>query len=124
MNSRVDPPPGDRRQPSFFGSGVSMRPLVRPITDRLAPPARRVPPLTAGLVVWGLGAAGTLVAQAAAPLPPPAALKRLSVEELSQVEVESVSRRPEKLSEAASAIQVIAGEEIRRSGAGSLPEAL
>lgn len=53
-----------------------------------------------------------------------AALKRLSVEELMNIEVTSVSRRPERLSQAASAIQVISGEEIRRSGATSLPEAL
>src|SRR6185436_3308608 len=35
-----------------------------------------------------------------------------------------VSRRPEKLSDVASAIQVITQEDIRRSGATSLPEAL
>lgn len=54
------------------------------------------------------------------------ALKKLSVEELLNVEMEvtSVSRRPEKLWEAASAIQVIAEDDIRRSGASSLPEAL
>ncbi|MEO7345615.1 MAG: TonB-dependent receptor [Opitutaceae bacterium] len=40
------------------------------------------------------------------------------------IEVTSVSRRPEKLLAAASAIQVITGEEIRRAGASSLPEAL
>ncbi|HYK19402.1 MAG TPA: TonB-dependent receptor [Pyrinomonadaceae bacterium] len=40
------------------------------------------------------------------------------------VEVTSVSRRPEKLSQTASSIQVITGEEIRRSGATTLPEAL
>jgi len=40
------------------------------------------------------------------------------------IEVTSVSRRPEKLSEAASAIQVITADDIRRSGATSLPEAL
>ncbi|HUS11549.1 MAG TPA: TonB-dependent receptor [Pyrinomonadaceae bacterium] len=57
--------------------------------------------------------------------PPSAnALKRLSVEELMDIEVTSVSRRPEKLSETASAIQVITQEDIRRSGATSLPEAL
>lgn len=54
----------------------------------------------------------------------PDELKRLSVEELLDVEVTSVSRRPERLSQAASAIQVISQEEIRRSGATSLPEAL
>ena len=40
------------------------------------------------------------------------------------MEVTSVSRRSEKLSETASAIQVITGDDIRRSGATSLPEAL
>ena len=57
-------------------------------------------------------------------VPPPGALKQLSLEQLMDIEVTSVSRRPEKLSETASAIQVITGEEIRRSGASSLPEAL
>jgi iron complex outermembrane receptor protein len=54
----------------------------------------------------------------------PGALKKLTLEQLLNVEVTSVSKRPEKLSQAASAIQVIAGEDIRRSGATSLPEAL
>ena len=40
------------------------------------------------------------------------------------VEVTSVARHPEKLLEAASAIQVITQEDIRRSGATSIPEAL
>lgn len=57
-------------------------------------------------------------------LPPPSTLKRLSLEQLLDVEVTSVSKRPEKLGETASAIQVITGEDIRRSGASSLPEAL
>src|SRR5258706_3379652 len=51
-------------------------------------------------------------------------LKRLNVEDLMNVEVTSVSRHPQKLLEAASAIQVITQEEIRRSGATSIPEAL
>ena len=54
----------------------------------------------------------------------PIELKRLSVEQLMQINVTSVSRQPEKLSEAASAIQVITNDEIRRSGATSIPEAL
>lgn len=41
-----------------------------------------------------------------------------------EMEVTSVSKRPEKLSETASAIQVVTGENIRRSGAVSIPEAL
>ena len=51
-------------------------------------------------------------------------LSRLSLEELSQVEVTSVSRRPEALADAAAAIYVISREDIRRSGATSLPEVL
>lgn len=46
------------------------------------------------------------------------------MEELMNLEVTSVSRQPEKLTEVASAIQVITQEDIRRSGATSLPEAL
>jgi iron complex outermembrane recepter protein len=51
-------------------------------------------------------------------------LKRMKVEDLLSIEVTSVGRRPEKLLGAAAAIQVITGEEIRRSGAVTLPEAL
>jgi iron complex outermembrane receptor protein len=52
------------------------------------------------------------------------ALKKLAFEELFDIEITTVSRRPERLVDAASAIQVITAEEIRRSGASSLPEAL
>jgi iron complex outermembrane receptor protein len=48
----------------------------------------------------------------------------MSLEELSNLVVTSVSRRPESLSDAASAIQVITADQIRRSGATSIPEAL
>lgn len=51
-------------------------------------------------------------------------LSRLSLEELAQVEVTSVSRRPEPLSAAAAAVFVISRDDIRRSGAASLPEVL
>lgn len=51
-------------------------------------------------------------------------LKKLSLEELMSIEVTSVSLRAEKLASAASAIQVVTSEDIRRSGAAILPEAL
>src|SRR3989454_4834407 len=54
----------------------------------------------------------------------PAELKRMSLEQLLNVEVTTVSRQLEKWFEAPSAIQVITQEDIRRSGATSLPEAL
>jgi iron complex outermembrane receptor protein len=51
-------------------------------------------------------------------------LKELSVEDLMNIEVTSVSRRPERLLDVASAIQVITRDDIVRAGATSLPEAL
>src|SRR5438309_904914 len=52
------------------------------------------------------------------------ALKRLSLDQLMNVEVMSVALRPQRLFETPSAIQVITQDEIRQSGATSLPEAL
>jgi len=54
----------------------------------------------------------------------PDALADLSIEDLANLEVTSVSRRPEKLSETPSAIQVVTSDEIHRSGATSIPQAL
>ncbi|MGA1795075.1 MAG: TonB-dependent receptor plug domain-containing protein [bacterium] len=48
----------------------------------------------------------------------------LSLEELKQITIISVLKRPQKLSEATSAISVITQEDIRRSGATSIPELL
>lgn len=48
----------------------------------------------------------------------------LSLEELMDVEVYSVSKKPERLINAAAAIYVLTYEDIRRSGARSIPEAL
>lgn len=52
------------------------------------------------------------------------ALKRMSVEELLNVEVTSVSRREEGLLNAPAAVAVISREDMRRSGATSMPELL
>ncbi|GAB4253323.1 TonB-dependent receptor plug domain-containing protein [Deferrisoma sp.] len=51
-------------------------------------------------------------------------LAGLSLEELLSTEVTTVSRRAEALSDAAAAVAVITAEDIRRSGATSVPEAL
>lgn len=53
-----------------------------------------------------------------------AALAELSLEQLSDIVVTSVSRRDERLSDVASSVYVIGREDIRRSGATSLQEAL
>ena len=47
-----------------------------------------------------------------------------SLEELMTITITSVSKRPEKLSDAPAAIYVITQEDIRRSGVTSIPEAL
>src|SRR6202021_1620382 len=77
--------------------------------------------------VWGaaawvicalLGSTSLAAAQTRDPL------KDLSIEELSNIEVTSVSKREERLSDAPTSLFVITSEDIRRSGVTSLPEAL
>ena len=51
-------------------------------------------------------------------------LTDLSLEELANLQITSVSRRSERLSDAAASVYVITAEAIRRSGASSLPQAL
>jgi iron complex outermembrane receptor protein len=72
-----------------------------------------------------------VVAIAAATIPitvaaasPSASLADLSLEELANLEITSVSRRAERLADAPASVYVITGDDIRRSGATSLPEAL
>jgi iron complex outermembrane recepter protein len=54
----------------------------------------------------------------------PLDLKKLSLEELSQIEVTSPSKEPVPAFRTPTAISVLTGEQIRRSGATSIPEAL
>jgi iron complex outermembrane receptor protein len=54
----------------------------------------------------------------------PSTLKKLSVEELADVDVTSVSKYPEKFSEAAAAVAVLTSEDIERSGVSNIPDAL
>ncbi|MBI1790303.1 MAG: TonB-dependent receptor [Acidobacteria bacterium] len=51
-------------------------------------------------------------------------LTEVSLEDLMDIEVASVSRREQKISQSASAVYVISAEEIRRSGLASIPELL
>jgi iron complex outermembrane receptor protein len=54
----------------------------------------------------------------------PATLKLLSLEQLSAMEVTTPSKEPQPAMRAPVAIYVVTGEDIRRSGATSIPEAL
>jgi iron complex outermembrane recepter protein len=95
-----------------------------------APAAHRVACVLAGLLLAGIhGAARAASAASAQTTSQEGAasnteLKRMSLAQLMDVEVTSVSKEPEKLLEAAASIQVITSEEIRRSGATTLPQAL
>ena len=51
-------------------------------------------------------------------------LKRLSIEELAELDVTSVSRRVERLAQTAAAVSVVRQEDIRRTGVATLAEAM
>jgi iron complex outermembrane receptor protein len=98
------------------------------------PPMRR---LFAVISLFALNQAAAQVAlRLPAPSPQPSAtpglagyrspseLKKLPLEQLVDVEITSAARRPEPLSRAASAVDVITDEDIRRSGVTNLPDAL
>jgi len=64
------------------------------------------------------------VSRAASSREQPLDLTALSIEELMDIEVTSVSKKPEKMAEAAAAVAVVTREDLRRAGATSIPEAL
>ncbi|MFC5460475.1 TonB-dependent receptor plug domain-containing protein [Massilia niabensis] len=71
-------------------------------------------------------AAGAVTAASAAAVDQPegADFADLSIEELANIQVTSVSKKPERLLEAPASVFVITADDIRRSGASTLPEAL
>jgi iron complex outermembrane recepter protein len=84
-----------------------------------------VPAAVTACALWLVGsAAPARAAGTALQAVDPADLKNLSIEELMQLDVTSVSRRSERLSQAAAAIAVITQEDLRRSGVTNLPDAL
>jgi len=58
------------------------------------------------------------------PQQPPADLTKVNIEDLMNIDVTSVSKKDQKLSQVASAIFVITQEDIRRSGATNIPDLL
>ncbi len=95
----------------------------------ISPGLIRIPQRTCR--VWGRGilagcllAAASAFAQTSNDAADVKSLKQLSLDELTNIEVTSVSKRAEKLTEVASAIQVITSEDIQHSAATSLPEVL
>jgi iron complex outermembrane receptor protein len=85
-------------------------------------PVRRLP--VSSLVI---ALAGVLAAPARADIfsaHQPADFADMSIEELANIEITSVSRRPERLQDAPASVFVITADDIRRTAARSLPEAL
>ncbi|MES2126917.1 MAG: TonB-dependent receptor plug domain-containing protein, partial [Pseudomonadota bacterium] len=74
------------------------------------------------LPVLAMAASCCLAAQAN--VGPADNLANLSIEELSNLQITSVSRKAERLGDAAASVFVIRADDIRRAGARSLPEAL
>jgi iron complex outermembrane recepter protein len=72
------------------------------------------------LVAWGLAGAMSMQAQN----PPAIDLTKISLEDLMNVEVTSVSKKEQKLSQTGAAVYVISQEDIRRSGATNIPDLL
>src|SRR5690606_22963006 len=97
----------------LFGGFMSMVKLAHPGREA----ARRI--LLAGAALACMAATPAL-----ANIASDEDLRNLSLEELANVPVTSVSRRPEAVGEAAASIYVIRADDIRRSGAASLPEVL
>lgn len=76
-------------------------------------------------LLWLLSALTTPVLRGDPPAATgPAALKKLSLEELSEIEVTTPSKEPAKAFQSPAAIYVITGDDIRHSGATTIPEAL
>ena len=72
-----------------------------------------------------LGTPTTMFAAQTGPSPDrPGDLSELSLEALMDLEVTSVSRKTQRLANTAAAVFVISQEDIRRSGATSIPELL
>ncbi len=83
-------------------------------------------PLVLFLLIWTAGNCRTAEPQYAHSHSRPAAddLSELSLEQLMDIEVVTVSRKEQRQFTVASAIHVLTGDDIRRSGAQSIPEAL
>lgn len=99
--------------------------LVQPFTAACGSWMRALRLLTARTRVVAAAFVAVLAAvSASAQTPSPQDLKRLSLEELLRVEISTVSRVPEPSTSVPAAVFVLTPDDIRRSGATSLPEIL
>ena len=96
---------------------VSLRATIRRASGR----ARLVSTMIAALLfaTWPCPVAG-----ADSSGETPSALKKLSLEELFTLEITSIAKKSESVSQTAAAIRVVTQDDLRRMGALSIPEAL
>jgi iron complex outermembrane receptor protein len=73
---------------------------------------------------WALGVGLCVFAAPAAAAVTAQDLKRLSIEELMQIDITSTARRAEPVGTAAAAVSVITSEDIRRAGVSTIADAL
>ena len=92
-------------------------PIAEPQIDHDVPPRLRHAVTTFAIIV-------VLAPTLAASEPAPQDLKRLSIEQLMQIDVTLATRRPEPVATAPTAISVVTGEDIRRSGVTTLADAV
>lgn len=85
---------------------------------------RALPFCSRSLRLLFFGSAALHCLSVAAAMPTGAALEELSLEQLSAIEITSVSKQSEKLLDAAASVFVISADDIHRSGVTSIPEAL
>ena len=91
-----------------------MENILRPGRFVVAGALHRLAPLAALL----------LAAPAGAAVPQGRDMADLSIEELANIQITSVSKKPERLAAASASVYVISADDIRRSGVSSIPEAL
>ena len=107
----------DLIDPAQPWSGESMLkdvPIAEPQIDHNVPSRLRHAVTTFAIIV-------VLAPTRAASEPAPQDLKRLSIEQLMQIDVTLATRRPEPVATAPTAISVATGEDIRRSGVTRWP---
>ncbi|HWF20292.1 MAG TPA: TonB-dependent receptor, partial [Verrucomicrobiae bacterium] len=115
--------PGTRRDALLFTARLILAVSIFSLFAAFAPSLRADPPLPATANPTNpppeITNSATPFADEGA-----SAYKKLSLEQLMNLDVTSVSRAPEPFAQAPAAIEVITSDEIRRSGATSIPEAL
>lgn len=83
-----------------------------------------ITPLFRLIFIISLWSVSATTAHSAASAPSVEDLRDFSIEDLANLEITSVSKRPEPVSHAPASIYVITSEDIRRSGAVTLPDVL